>query len=110
MQVLSRFASTMELLQPGEGYDKLISLTLDQQPPAGYTSEDVLAILQRLRDSPSVRVTNADGTQSTIQPPRNQTDDNSRYSRGGRGRGHHRKRRGFPLGNTSEHRNGHGLD
>jgi hypothetical protein len=103
----------MELPQPGEGYDKLISLTLDQQPPAGYTREDVLAILQRLRDSLSVRVDNAHDTLGTIQPPRNQTDDNGRYSRGGgrgRGHGHRRKRRGFPLGNTSEHRNGHGFD
>jgi hypothetical protein len=102
----------MEMPQPGEGYDKLISLTLDQQPPAGYTSEDVLAILQRLRDSPSVRVNDAHSTQGTIQPPQNQTDDNSRSRGGGRGRsrGRHRKRRGFPLGTTSEHRNRHGVD
>jgi hypothetical protein len=55
----------MEAPQPSEGYDKLISLTLDQQPPAEYSREDVLAILQRLRDSPSVRDDTHD-TQDTI--------------------------------------------
>jgi hypothetical protein len=111
MRILSRFASTMELPRPGEGYDKLISLTLDQQPPAEYTREDVLAILQRLRESPSVRV-NADDSQGTTQPPRNQeVDANSRYSRGGsRSRSHHRWRKAFSLGNTSERRYGHGFD
>jgi hypothetical protein len=73
MDVLSRFASTMEPPQSREGYDKLISLTLEEQPSAGYTRQDLLAILQRLRDSPSVRV-NAHGTQGTIQPPRKQVD------------------------------------
>ena len=108
MQVLSRFASTTEPPHPAEGYDKLITLTLEQQPPSGYTKQDVLAILQRLRDAPPVRV-NAHGTQGTTQPHRNQRGGSSRYSRGrGRGRGHNRARRGFPLGNRSEYRNGHG--
>jgi len=111
MRVLSRFASTMELPQPGEGYDKLISLAMDQQPPAGYTREDVLAILQRLRESPSVRI-NVHDIQGTTQPSRNQeVDGNSRYSReGSRSRSHGRRRRAFPLGNTTERRNGHGFD
>jgi len=109
MQVLSRFASTMELPHPAEGYDKLITLTLEHQPPSGYTKQDVLAILQRLRDAPPVRV-NAHGAQGTTQPHRNQRGGGSRYSRGrGRGRGHNnRARRGFPLGNRSEYQNGHG--
>ena len=54
----------METPHPAEGYDKLITLTQEEQPPAGYTKQDVLAILQRLRDAPPVRV-NAHGTQGT---------------------------------------------
>jgi len=56
IQILSRFASTMETPHPAEGYDKLITLTQEEQPPAGYTKQDVLAILQHLQDAPPVRV------------------------------------------------------
>ena len=106
MQILSRFASTMEPPHPAEGYDKLITLTLEQQPPAEYTKQDVLAILQRLRDAPPERV-HAHGTQGITQPHWNQRGGSNRYSRG-RGRGHNRARGGFPVGNRSEYRNGHG--
>ncbi|KAH9993700.1 AAA domain-containing protein, partial [Russula compacta] len=55
MHVLSRFASTVEPPQPGEGHNKLIALTVAQQSPEGYSRQDIIAILQRLRDSPSAR-------------------------------------------------------
>jgi hypothetical protein len=98
----------MEAPHSAEGYDKLITLTLEQQPPAEYAKQDVLAIIQRLQDAPPVRV-NAHGTQGTTQAHWNQRGGSSRYSRGrGRGRGHNRARGGFPLGNRSEYRNGHG--
>jgi len=42
----------METPHPAEGYDKLITLTQEEQPPAGYAKQDVLAILQRLQDAP----------------------------------------------------------
>ncbi|KAI0296001.1 hypothetical protein BC826DRAFT_908766 [Russula brevipes] len=105
MQILSRFASTFEPPLPGEGYDKLIALTLEDQPSAGYSRPDILAILKRLRDSPSVR-DSTHGTQSTIRSPWNQMDNASSYSRGGdRSGSRGRKRRALPQENTNKYRN-----
>jgi hypothetical protein len=104
MQILSRFASTFEPPLPGEGYDKLIALTLEDQPSAGYSRPDILAILKRLRDSPSVG-DSTHGTQSTIRSSWNQMDNTSSYSRGSdRSGSHGRKRRALPQENTNKYR------
>ena len=44
---LSRFASTLKPPQSREGYDRLIALTL-AQPSAGFSRQEIFAILQRL--------------------------------------------------------------
>ena len=53
LSILARFASDLQLPTPEEGYDRIISLAASDQP-LSYTSEQVAAVLQRLRDSPLV--------------------------------------------------------
>ncbi|KAI0272677.1 P-loop containing nucleoside triphosphate hydrolase protein [Gloeopeniophorella convolvens] len=101
IRILSRFASTWEPPDPREGYDKLISLGLAQQPAAGYSKPDVLAVLQRLRDSPDVRI-NAHNTHPVVmQPSWDRAGRGGSRARGsGRGRGGYYPRARGPHGGS----------
>ncbi|KAH8832403.1 P-loop containing nucleoside triphosphate hydrolase protein [Flagelloscypha sp. PMI_526] len=72
LEVLTRFAHQFRHPQPYEGYDRIQTLTLEDQPENGsWNLEELEEILQRLRDSPQIDV-----------PAHNQ---------GGRGRGAYRR-------------------
>jgi hypothetical protein len=88
LSILARFASDLRLPTPDEGYDRIIRLTLGDQPLSPeYSHDQVAAILQRLRDSPLV--TPGDLPSSRRGVGRN-FPSNSRASVAGssRGRGH----------------------
>jgi len=59
LSILARFASDLRLPTPDEGYERIIRLTLEDQPLSPeYSHDQVAAILQRLRDSPPVTLGN----------------------------------------------------
>lgn len=54
--ILARFASTLKPPRSGDGYDKLVALTLAQQPSAGFGRQEIFAVSERLLDFPFMRV------------------------------------------------------
>lgn len=80
---------------PHEGHERLLRLTPTDHPSANYTHEDILAILERVRNSPPI-----DTTAALSQAPLTQFFP----GRGGRGRGYsgdrgrYNGRRGFSSG------------
>ncbi len=45
MHILASFASTLKPPRSGDGYDKLIALTLAHQPSAGFGRQEIIAVL-----------------------------------------------------------------
>ncbi len=54
--ILGGFASTLRPPRSGDGYDRLIALTLAQQPSAAFGRQEIFAVFHHLRDFPSMYV------------------------------------------------------
>lgn len=97
LQVLRRFSSQFYPPAPHEGHERLLRLTPADHPSAVYTHEDIVAILERVRDSPPIDISAA-LTQAPITQFFPGSRGRGRGHTGGRGYHNGRRGRGFSPG------------
>ncbi|TFK51668.1 P-loop containing nucleoside triphosphate hydrolase protein [Heliocybe sulcata] len=94
LQILARFSSSFQWPSPQEGYDRIMNLRPSDHPSSEWTSQELVDVLERLRESQSVIPDGQTQTLPQFWGSRRTSSDRGRSYRGYT-RGHSPRGRGY---------------